>query len=70
MTEYDGIYYDEELGEWVAVAMDGGEVYGTSRADCEMRLQDANRVWLAHLLRSSSLSQIDDSRDSAEMLGV
>ena len=70
MSEANIAEYDEDLGQWVGETMDGGEVYGTTRADCEMRLQDANRVYLDHCRHNEPPSQISDSRDSAEMLGV
>lgn len=64
------IYYDEELGEFCATSVSGIEVWGATWAKCEQRLRDANRVYLDHCRHNEPPSQISDSRDSAEMLGV
>ena len=42
------VQYDIEISEYVATAMTGEEVFGATRAECEMRLREANRVWIAH----------------------
>ena len=40
--------YDVKIKQWVATAMTGEEVYGKTSAECEARLREANRVWIAH----------------------
>ena len=45
----DGIEYDTKIGEYVATAMTGEEVYGTTRAECKARLRNANRAYIKHL---------------------
>lgn len=43
-----GIEYNTEIGEYIAVALTGAEVYGASRQECYDNLREANRVWLEH----------------------
>lgn len=44
----DEIKYDTKIGEYVATAMTGAEVYGATRARCQARLREANRAWIEH----------------------
>ena len=46
--EASTIRYDETLGEYVATAITGIEVYGATRQECAERLREANRVWREH----------------------
>jgi len=55
------IEYDERIGEYVATALTGDEVFGSTRQTCYKRLREANRIYIAHCQKSAAVKG-DSSR--------
>ena len=45
---YDPIEFDDELGQYVGIALDGHEVYGLTRKACFDQLRGVNDVIIEH----------------------
>lgn len=54
------IEYDIKIKQYVATAMTGAEVYGTTWAECEAWLREANRAYIAHCRKNPQNPALTD----------